>query len=242
MKMVELENLKDRLVYSLSLEQRKRLTIAVELVANPSVLFMDEPTSGVPLARHLPLVNAPSPVPLPPDPRSESTWMIYTFKFPKREKHRDEKKSVRACRRIEIASTRYQKWTMSCPVGPFDETNPKASSLGFHLMAVTIEERTNEKKIYIYIYIACRWRRKGHHVTKETRRGVVFSILLLVTSGVQAVCQGQRGQDLESITPTPGTLVAGERDEDRAGGGAGVCMRGRRGAAQGWMRGQRQWS
>lgn len=152
MKMVELENLKDRLVYSLSLEQRKRLTIAVELVANPSVLFMDEPTSGVPLARHLPLVNAPSPVPLPPDPRSESTWMIYTFKFPKREKHRDEKKSVRACRRIEIASTRYQKWTMSCPVGPFDETNPKASSLGFHLMAVTIEERTNEKKIYIYIY------------------------------------------------------------------------------------------
>eukprot|EP00955_Chlamydomonas_euryale_P035504 350146-Chlamydomonas_euryale.AAC.5 len=31
----------------LSVEQRKRLTIGVELVANPSVIFMDEPTSGV---------------------------------------------------------------------------------------------------------------------------------------------------------------------------------------------------
>ena len=30
----------------LSVEQRKRLTIAVELVANPSVIFMDEPTTG----------------------------------------------------------------------------------------------------------------------------------------------------------------------------------------------------
>jgi len=30
----------------LSTEQRKRLTIVVELVANPSVVFMDEPTSG----------------------------------------------------------------------------------------------------------------------------------------------------------------------------------------------------
>eukprot|EP00884_Botryococcus_braunii_P019076 jgi/Botrbrau1/5852/Bobra.0366s0033.1 len=47
MEMVELEPLKDRLVFTLSLEQRKRLTIAVELVANPSVLFMDEPTSGL---------------------------------------------------------------------------------------------------------------------------------------------------------------------------------------------------
>ena len=28
------------------MEQRKRLTIAVELVANPSIVFMDEPTSG----------------------------------------------------------------------------------------------------------------------------------------------------------------------------------------------------
>jgi ABC-type multidrug transport system ATPase subunit len=31
----------------LSTEQLKRLTIAVELVANPSVVFMDEPSSGV---------------------------------------------------------------------------------------------------------------------------------------------------------------------------------------------------
>ena len=30
----------------LSVEQRKRLTIGVELVANPSTVFIDEPTSG----------------------------------------------------------------------------------------------------------------------------------------------------------------------------------------------------
>lgn len=34
-------------VNGLSIEQRKRLTIAVELVANPSIVFMDEPTSGL---------------------------------------------------------------------------------------------------------------------------------------------------------------------------------------------------
>uniref|UniRef100_A0A0D9VF54 ABC transporter domain-containing protein n=1 Tax=Leersia perrieri TaxID=77586 RepID=A0A0D9VF54_9ORYZ len=34
-------------VSGLSNEQRKRLTIAVELVANPSIIFMDEPTSGL---------------------------------------------------------------------------------------------------------------------------------------------------------------------------------------------------
>lgn len=50
--LVELENLKDAIVglpgiSGLSTEQRKRLTIAVELVANPSVIFMDEPTSGL---------------------------------------------------------------------------------------------------------------------------------------------------------------------------------------------------
>ena len=33
-------------VSGLSVEARKRLTIAVELVANPSIVFMDEPTSG----------------------------------------------------------------------------------------------------------------------------------------------------------------------------------------------------
>ena len=31
----------------LSVEQRKRLTIGVELCANPSIIFMDEPTSGM---------------------------------------------------------------------------------------------------------------------------------------------------------------------------------------------------
>ncbi|CAD7702122.1 unnamed protein product [Ostreobium quekettii] len=34
-------------LYGLSYEQRKRLSIAVELVANPSVVFMDEPTTGL---------------------------------------------------------------------------------------------------------------------------------------------------------------------------------------------------
>ena len=49
---IELDSIKDALVgrqgvNGLSTEQRKRLTIAVELVANPSILFMDEPTSGL---------------------------------------------------------------------------------------------------------------------------------------------------------------------------------------------------
>ncbi|KAK2978211.1 hypothetical protein RJ640_024244 [Escallonia rubra] len=52
MELVELTPLKGALiglpgVDGLSTEQRKRLTIAVELVANPSIVFMDEPTSGL---------------------------------------------------------------------------------------------------------------------------------------------------------------------------------------------------
>ncbi|XP_057873160.2 pleiotropic drug resistance protein 1 isoform X2 [Cryptomeria japonica] len=52
MKLVELSPLRNALVglpgvTGLSIEQRKRLTIAVELVANPSIVFMDEPTSGL---------------------------------------------------------------------------------------------------------------------------------------------------------------------------------------------------
>ncbi|KAG8087193.1 hypothetical protein GUJ93_ZPchr0010g8360 [Zizania palustris] len=52
MDLVELNPLRDALVglpgvSGLSTEQRKRLTIAVELVANPSIIFMDEPTSGL---------------------------------------------------------------------------------------------------------------------------------------------------------------------------------------------------
>lgn len=49
---IELEEIKDSLVgvagvSGLSTEQRKRLTVAVELVANPSIIFMDEPTTGL---------------------------------------------------------------------------------------------------------------------------------------------------------------------------------------------------
>ncbi|KAL8547629.1 hypothetical protein ACS0TY_007090 [Phlomoides rotata] len=47
MELVELNQIKGGLVNGLSIEQRKRLTIAVELVANPSIIFMDEPTSGL---------------------------------------------------------------------------------------------------------------------------------------------------------------------------------------------------
>ncbi|XP_010532150.1 PREDICTED: ABC transporter G family member 40-like isoform X2 [Tarenaya hassleriana] len=52
MELVELTPLRQALVglpgvNGLSTEQRKRLTIAVELVANPSIIFMDEPTSGL---------------------------------------------------------------------------------------------------------------------------------------------------------------------------------------------------
>ncbi|CAI9281132.1 unnamed protein product [Lactuca saligna] len=52
LELIELGNLKDAIVglpgvSGLSTEQRKRLTIAVELVANPSIIFMDEPTSGL---------------------------------------------------------------------------------------------------------------------------------------------------------------------------------------------------
>mmetsp|Transcript_9242 Transcript_9242/g.27733 ORF Transcript_9242/g.27733 Transcript_9242/m.27733 type:complete len:1604 (+) Transcript_9242:484-5295(+) len=52
MDLVELHNVRDALVgkpgvSGLSVEARKRLTIAVELVANPSIVFMDEPTSGL---------------------------------------------------------------------------------------------------------------------------------------------------------------------------------------------------
>ncbi|KAI4320085.1 hypothetical protein MLD38_033600 [Melastoma candidum] len=52
MELVELNPIRNALVglprvNGLSTEQRKRLTIAVELVANPSIIFMDEPTSGL---------------------------------------------------------------------------------------------------------------------------------------------------------------------------------------------------
>ena len=45
--LLELRELSDALVMSLGVEQRKRVTIAVELAAKPSLLFLDEPTSGL---------------------------------------------------------------------------------------------------------------------------------------------------------------------------------------------------
>ncbi|KAL3140482.1 hypothetical protein ABBQ38_004739 [Trebouxia sp. C0009 RCD-2024] len=50
--LVELQTMRNAVVgrpgeSGLSVEQRKRLTIAVELVANPAIVFMDEPTSGL---------------------------------------------------------------------------------------------------------------------------------------------------------------------------------------------------
>ncbi|KAK7277246.1 hypothetical protein RIF29_18397 [Crotalaria pallida] len=52
MELVELHPIRNFIVGlpgigGLSTEQRKRLTIAVELVANPSIIFMDEPTTGL---------------------------------------------------------------------------------------------------------------------------------------------------------------------------------------------------
>ncbi|KAF9591167.1 hypothetical protein IFM89_002122 [Coptis chinensis] len=49
---IELDGIKDSMVgvpgvTGISTEQRKKLIIAVELVANPSIIFMDEPTLGL---------------------------------------------------------------------------------------------------------------------------------------------------------------------------------------------------
>ena len=51
-------------VSGLSVEQRKRLTIAVELVSNPAIVFMDEPTSGA--CKHLQNLGCRQVAILPP--------------------------------------------------------------------------------------------------------------------------------------------------------------------------------
>ena len=45
--LLELRELQDALISSLGVEQRKRVTIGVELAAKPGLLFLDEPTSGL---------------------------------------------------------------------------------------------------------------------------------------------------------------------------------------------------
>ena len=45
--LLELREVQDALISSLGVEQRKRVTIGVELAAKPGLLFLDEPTSGL---------------------------------------------------------------------------------------------------------------------------------------------------------------------------------------------------
>ncbi|KAH7479991.1 ABC transporter G family member 29 [Phytophthora ramorum] len=51
LELLELSAIAGEMVGRLSVEQKKRVTIGVEVVANPSILFLDEPTSGYLLPR-----------------------------------------------------------------------------------------------------------------------------------------------------------------------------------------------
>ena len=55
--LLELGEVADALILSLGVEQRKRVTIAVELAAKPSLLFLDEPTTGLDSQSALTLVR-----------------------------------------------------------------------------------------------------------------------------------------------------------------------------------------
>ncbi|KAJ8612589.1 hypothetical protein CTAYLR_009793 [Chrysophaeum taylorii] len=63
MSMLELTPISDRVVGhtatgGITFEQRKRLTLAIEMAANPSILFLDEPTSGLDSRAALVVVRA----------------------------------------------------------------------------------------------------------------------------------------------------------------------------------------
>jgi ABC-type multidrug transport system ATPase subunit len=47
LRVLELEALADRLISSLARGERKRLTIGVELASNPSLVWLDEPTTAL---------------------------------------------------------------------------------------------------------------------------------------------------------------------------------------------------